>query len=392
MAILFDKQLTLTDLLLSYNNNTVTFKSNSISSLSKATVAFGGKVFTLFPDPASKFHFNFKYSVSTLINGTNNFSDATDLALVSPITASNNFKTRVINDAGYFEAFDCLVSQITALGIAPNINYTDYIFKNYSVVYTIFFTNNTSETETVNYSFLSAYVNPQNYKQLYPQYPFQITGQYILKPISYFKKWLGYPFDITYYNGLLNDLTFNVNGNTFILPNTNRINRVIFSDGVSDYFNLQNGYNTVNGIYIEEIGNACDGHYLKWLNSFGGWNYWLFNKGNDTLTTKDLGTINNDYNDIVDTISPNISIGKTSENNLTVVQENITPDELLVLNDLLETPKVYLFTGVQGQLVQPNDWLEVSIKTGSFRITNAREKMTNLSLNIDLPINNTKTL
>lgn len=390
MAIIFDKQLTLTDLLLSYNNNTVTFKTNSALIISSATVTIGSLVFRLFPDPASKFHFNFKYSVSTLINGTNNFADSTDFDLVTPI--ANAFKTRVINDGGTFEAFDCLVSQIDSLGVAPIINWTDYIYKNYNVVYTIFFTNNTSETQTVNYSFLSAYVNPQSYKQLYSQYPFQVAGQYILKPISYFKKWLGYPFDITYYNGLLNDLTFIVNGVTKIVPNTNRINRVIFSDGESNYFNLQNGYNTVNQIYIEQIGNACDGHYLKFLNSFGGWNYWLFNKGNNTLTTKDLGIINNDYNDVVDTISPYINIGKTSENNITVVQENLTPDDLLILNDILESPKVYLFTGVQNQLVEPNDWLEVSIKSGAFRVANAREKMTSLSLNIDLPMNNTKTL
>lgn len=390
MAIIFDKQLTLTDLLLSYNNNTVTFKSNSGLIQSKATLTFGSKVFTLFPDPASKFHFNFKYSVSTLINGTNNFADLTDFDLVTPI--ANAFKTRVINDGGTFEAFDCLVSQIDSLGVAPIINITDYIYKNYNVVYTVFFTNNTSETQTINYSFLSAYVNPQSYKKLYPQYPFQVAGQYILKPISYFKNWLGYPFDITYYNGLLNDLTFIVNGVTKTIPNTNRINRVIFSDGQSNFFNLQNGYNTVNGIYIEQIGNACDGHYLKFLNSFGGWNYWLFNKGNETLTTKDLGIINNDYEDVVDTISPYINIGKTSETNITVVQENLTPDELLILNDILESPKVYLFTGEQNQLAQPNDWLEVSIKSGAFRVSNAREKMTSLSLNIDLPMNNTKTL
>ena len=357
MAIIFEKQLTATDLLFSYNNNTVTFKSNSTFAVSKATVAYGGLIFTLFPDPANKFHYNFKYSISTLINGINNFADQTNFNQVSPI-----------------------------------INYTDSIFKNYNVVYTIFLSNSTTETQTVNYSFLSAYVNPINYKNVYPQYPFQIAGQYILKPIPYFKKWLGYPFDITYYNGLLNDLQFIVDSTVYSIPNTNRINRVIFSNGVSDYFNLQNGYNTFNGIYIEEIANACSGHYLKWLNSFGGWNYWLFNQGNNTITTKDLGTINNDYSDVVDTISPNIAIGKTSESNITVVQENITPDELLILNDLLESPKVYLFTGVPNEIAIPNDWLEVTIKAGSFRITNAREKMTSLTLSIDLPTNNTKTL
>jgi len=71
MAIIFDKQLSNTDILLSYNNNTLVFKTNSSLPLSKATVSFQGLVFTLFPDPANKFHFNLKYSVSTLLNENN---------------------------------------------------------------------------------------------------------------------------------------------------------------------------------------------------------------------------------------------------------------------------------------------------------------------------------
>jgi hypothetical protein len=508
MAIVFEKQLTLTDLLFSYNNNTVTFKSNSSLTVRKATLTFNGLVFTLFPDPANKFYFNFKYSISTLLNGINNFSDQTNLDIVTPI--ANDFKTRVLNDGGTFEAYDCLIAQITELGVDPIIDYTDYIFNDFEVTYKIFFTNDTSETQTVTYNFLSAYVNYQDYKKLYPQYPFQVAGQYLLKPITYLKSWLGYPFDITYYNGLLNnisvgtvlaeagtylksfeytltttpttnkfytpsntwtrvvgqyvDFKFNSTGYeaffnsiavgdtikinsgiangwqyevfsisivgavynlnlkitqsgvnaadeftqvpfTFAIANdvvdsetyTNdkRINRIIFSNG-NELITLENGYNQMlinsTEFYIEQISDACDGHYLKWLNSFGGWNYWLFNKGNDTLTTKDLGTIFNDYEDVVDTISPYVAIGKTSENNITVRQDNITPQEFLILNDILESPKVYLFTGLQNEVVQLNDWLEVTIKSGAFRVSNAREKMTNLNLTIELPANNTKTL
>jgi hypothetical protein len=333
----------------------------------------------------------------------------------------------------------------------------------------------------------------------------------MLKPIPYLKYWLGYPFDITYYNGLLNDIvignvlyensnflksfeytlnttptankfytpvitwsrtvgqsvTFKFNNTgaenifaaisvndiikitdgvlagykfkvtsiavvgtvyTFgfeilslslgffpeegsVIPftfeiandvidsetytNDKRINRIIFSNG-NELIPLENGYNQMlinsTEFYIEHISDACEGHYIKWLNSFGGWNYWLFYKGNDTLTTKDLGTIYNDYEDVVDTISPYVAIGKTSENNITVKQDNITPQEFLILNDILESPKVYLFTGLQNEVVESNDWLEVTIKSGAFRVSNAREKMTNLNLTIELPTNTTKTL
>lgn len=393
MAIIFDKQLILANLLFSYNNNTVTFYSNAALVETKATITFNGYTFTLFPDPNNKFHFNFKYSVSTLLNGTNNFSDQTDLDIVTLI--SNDFRTRVLNDGGTFEAFDCLVAQLYELGLDPIIDYTDYIYKRNTVTYRVFFTNGTNETAIFNYDFLSAYVNVQNYKQLYPSYPYSSGEQFILKPISYFKNWVGYPFDITYYNGFLTDINIEVNGTLNTYTNENRIPRIIFNNGVS-LIDLQNGYNniSIDGIefYIEQISDACNGHYLKWLNSFGGWNYWLFNKGNDTLTTKDLGTIFNDCNDVVDTISPYVAIGKTSENNIAIVQDNITSQEFLILNDILESPKVYLFTGLQNEVVEVNDWLEVTIKSGAFRVSNAREKMTNLNLTIELPANNTKTL
>lgn len=391
MAIVFEKQLSLTDLLFSYNNNTVTFKSNSVLQVSKATVSFAGLVFTLFPDPTNKFYFNFKYSVSTLLNGSNNFSDNIDFDIITII--ANDFKTRVINDGGTFEAFDCLVAQIKNLGVDPIIDYTDYIYKDLSVEYIIYYTNNTQDTNTQYYAFLSAYVNPQDYKKLYTNYPYNLyTSKIMLKPISYLKYWTGYPFDFTWYDGTQSNLEFIINGVTETYINTNRINRVVVSDGETNYFNLQNGYNTVNDFYIEQIANACEGHYLKWLNSFGGWNYWLFNKGNDTLTTKDLGAIFNDYEDVIDTISPYVAIGKTSENNIVVRQDNITPDDFLILNDILESPKVYLFTGLQNEIVQSNDWLEVTIKAGAFRVSNSKEKMTNLNLTIELPANNTKTL
>jgi hypothetical protein len=509
MAIVFEKNLSVTDLLFAYNNNTVTFKQSSTSLVAKkATVFFNNQLFTLFPDPNGKFYFNFKYSAPTFINDSN-FADGSCFNLAEQIATT--FKNEVIADGGTFEAFDCLVEQLEDLGIDPIIDWTDNIYKEFSVVYKIFYTNDTEDTSTQVYSFLSAYVNYQNYKQLYPNYPYNAdTTQMMLKPITYLKYWNGYPFDFTWYNGLMNDivignvlyensnflksfeytLTTTPTANKFYTPlitwtrvvgqtvsfkfdstgaenifaaisvndiikvttgvlagykfkvtsisvsgtvytfsleiltlsgfvpnegqiipfifelqndvieidtitNDKRINRIIVSNG-TELIELESAYNRllVNGteLQIEKITDICEGHYIKWLNSFGGWNYWLFYKGNDTLTTKDLGQIFNDYEDVVDTVSPYVSIGKTSENNIAVVQDNITQNEMLILNDLLDTPKVYLFTGSPNQTVDCKDWLEVTIKSGAFRVLNSKEKMNSLRLTIEIPTNTTKIL
>jgi hypothetical protein len=391
MAIVFEKNLSLTDLLFAYNNNNVTFKQSNTSLIAKkATVFFDNQLFTLFPDPNGKFYFNFKYSAPTFINDSN-FADGSCFNLAEQIATT--FQNEVIADGGTFEAFDCLVEQLEDLGIDPIIDWTDNIYKEFEVTYKIFYTNNTEDTLIQYYDFLSAYVNYQNYKQLYPNYPYNADAtQMMLKPIPYLKYWNGYPFDFTWYDGTESELYFDVNGEQFYFQNSNRINRVIVSNGGNEFISLNAGYNTINEFEIEKITDICEGHYIKWLNSFGGWNYWLFYKGNDTLTTKDLGQIFNDYEDVVDTISPYVSIGKTSENNIAVVQDNITQNEMLILNDLLDTPKVYLFTGKPNQNVQCKEWLEVNIKSGAFRVSNSREKMNSLSLTIEIPTNTTKIL
>jgi hypothetical protein len=391
MAIVFEKNLSVTDLLFAYNNNNVTFKQSSTSLVAKkATVFFNNQLFTLFPDPNGKFYFNFKYSAPTFINDSN-FADGSCFNLAEQIATT--FQNEVIADGGTFEAFDCLVEQLEDLGIDPIIDWTDNIYKEFEVTYKIFYTNNTEDTLIQYYDFLSAYVNYQDYKKLYPSFPYNAdTTQMMLKPIPYLKYWNGYPLDFTWYDGSESELVFNINGVTQTYTNDKKINRVIVSNGGNEFISLNAGYNTINEFQIEKITDICEGHYIKWLNSFGGWNYWLFYKGNDTLTTKDLGQIFNDYEDVVDTISPYVSIGKTSENNIAVVQDNITQNEMLILNDLLDTPKVYLFTGTPNQNVQCKEWLEVNIKSGAFRVSNSREKMNSLSLTIEIPTNNTKTL
>jgi hypothetical protein len=402
MAIVFSKELNELDLLFAYNNNNVIFSHDTVLTATRATVYLTDFdfQFTLYPDPSGNFHFNYKTAVSNLIN-QNNFADTSCFDLVTPIV--NNFKARVISDGGTFESFDCLVQQIYDLGVDPIIAWTDEIFKYTNVVYTIYFSNNTTNTITKSYEFLSAYVNYQNFKKLYPSFPYPVTTEMMLKPIPYLKYWSGYPFDFTWYNGNESNLIFNINpttgatgtserGNSVIILNTERVNRVIISNGGNEFITLNTGYSTINDFQIEKITDHCNGHYIKWLNSFGGWNYWLFYKGNDTLTTKDLGQIYNDYNDVIDTVSPYISIGKTSENNIAVRQDDITENEMQILNDLLDSPKVYLFTGEPNENATCHDWLEVNIKAGSFRVSSSREKMNNLNLTIEIPTNTTKIL
>lgn len=172
------------------------------------------------------------------------------------------------------------------------------------------------------------------------------------------------------------DGTFNSEGQTF--ANANAVPFVPLPEDIN--------------FFVEKTSSYCNGHYLKWLNSFGGWSYWLFYKGNENIQTREQGVLNNDFNNLEDTVSPMISLGTESQNTISLFQEGITRDEMLLLRDLLDSAKVYLFTGVAFTQSSDKDFVEVIVKSGNFRLSNARERINNLSLTIELPMNVTRKL
>ena len=198
-------------------------------------------------------------------------------------------------------------------------------------------------------------------------------------------------------------MTNNTNALDYTFTNSNKVARLVFSDGdttttLEDALPLQTGFNTLNfnnkfDLLFEKVTNFCeDGHYFKWINRYGGWSYWLFNKGVLTRTTKLIGSIANDFNNLEDTISPAVSLGTNSDDVIQIVQESITEKEFTILEDILDSAKVYLFTGIAFSQNTFNDWMEVNIKNGNFKIQDSREKNKSLSLSIELPQRVTRTL
>ena len=176
------------------------------------------------------------------------------------------------------------------------------------------------------------------------------------------------------------------------------MSRVALSDGrtnvsLEDALSLAEGYNAllVNGdnLLLEKASEHCGGYYIKWVNSLGGFNYWLLPKGNENLNTKDRGTIYNDYSNMEDTISPFISLGKDSSDKIVTRLDSLKDEQIEILRDLLDSPKVYLFTGTPFSKNTFNDWLEVNLKDGSFRTSKSRGGLHTLDVTLELAVNNT---
>ena len=135
------------------------------------------------------------------------------------------------------------------------------------------------------------------------------------------------------------------------------------------------------------------GVYVKWLNQYGGWNYWLFNCIHKReIKDKNLKKIFNDFDDVSETTVPFFDIGKSSIETLTLISKRVSEDDQFVLNGIIDSPRVYLFTGTYLTQVTDVSWLGVSKKGSTNKITDYKKKTANYKLKIELPSRYNMTL
>lgn len=367
---------------LAYNNDVVRFYSNSagIVPLYCDVTALGLNV-RLYPAPGNRFFFNFKPFVTALLN-TRNFEDVvvTDLNADDP-------------ESFIYESVGTFLRR--------------------NVTFKIRMSNNTDETQSfVMYWFAGV-------EQLGNHITFSRKGLYALSPFikgttnkHYIKYWQGYPFDISVYYFI--DKTLRIKNLTNLMEaefiGSEYIKRLFLSDGRTDetldeVLPLVEGYNELKlmqneepnanedkYITLEKVPYKC-GVYFKWLNKYAGYSYWLFE---DTYSidrnSKQLGELDRDTFNREDTFSNAIQIGKESQDTIRVVAELLTAEERDIVEGIFDSPKIYMFTGQPFARNGVRDWVEVSLKTTNGRIKNAKEMMTNMALDFELPIRHTQTL
>lgn len=375
MAITKSKSISTTNLLNAYNNNVIKFTSDAIpggETIEKANINIGGYDFEITPIN-DVFRFNFREITSVLIN-PNNFTD-------------DILPSLVVADATSYIYDDTTNTYISPL-----------------VTYTITFSDNTTDSLAETYMFL------KSVEQLEQDHIGVVTGtngMYALTPfealkndtynVTYFE---GFPFDVSIYLDTPGTVTVLNQTNAltydFAMPNT--INRFFFSDGrttltIEDLLPLVDGLNELkltigaDTIYINVYKiSSSPGHYLKWLNQYGEWNYWNFNCYNErSRRTRDLGSYFNDFKDVGDTLNPEIGIGKTSTDSLTLLTENVNSDDQTILNGLFESPKVYYFIGERLSQVNDKSWINTKVITSNMVTTNWKKKVNSYKVKISLP-------
>lgn len=383
--IIFTKDIPTNKLLTAYNNNVVRFYSDSVLVAARAEIIGLGFNVVLYPHPDGSFYFNFKDYVTTLIN-TKNFADDLAYNLIS-------------SDADTF-TYD--VSNGCFLGLA--------------ITFKIYFVGETFETATRNISFIAGAEQLEDFKK--NETLFQTNKFIVLSPVAertnnttHLNYWEGYPFEFSLYNRDFPTAPFtlknNANGLDYIFNSKGKVTSMFLADGRTDvtlenFLPLVIGQNDIQllatgvnqniNLVINKLDADC-GVYVKFLNKYGRFNYWLFHKNNfRTPSSKYLPELNNDFNNLEDTNSPTLQTGKVSDETIKCAAKNLNENEKRILEGILDSPKIYYFTGERYTKSELTDWIEVRLKTASFPSTASNKKVHSFYLNLDFPAKTTITL
>ncbi|MEC4050658.1 hypothetical protein OX284_014560 [Flavobacterium sp. SUN046] len=365
--IIFSKDIDTVGLITAHNNNIIRFTSDSPLIITTAIIR--GLIPTdiiLYPDPTGSFYFNYKdyLKVAIIENNLNDdLSDGLD---------NSNPQTFIYN-------------------------VTNSCFKKIETRIIVNFANNTSEG-------VHRVINVLNGVE---QYDDRITRNLkpeilnLLSPSKVIKYWKGYPFEFSFLVGLYlpDDVDITITGESAIdaeLTSAGRVNSLFLSDGLNEFpTGLSGGLTFSVDNDIKSI-NVCEfkcGVYIKFLNKYGRWNYWLFDRiFYKTKTTKYLQEIDNDFNNVNDTISPTLQVGKISDTTIKCAAKGLDQNDKLVLDGIINSPKIFLFTGETNNVNKNNTWIEVRLKTNSLQIFSSKKMLYTYVLELDLPADNTITL
>jgi len=136
--------------------------------------------------------------------------------------------------------------------------------------------------------------------------------------------------------------------------------------------------------------------YLTWLNSLGGYSYWLFFKEHSELTKTSL---ENQYiksiEDLENAISTNDITGKSAEHTIQI-GGRIQAEDMGGITGLYESPKVERLmnpdtweTDGTGGTPAPK-WQRVIIKPGSITILKTGIEFLTIKMTLELPFINTQ--
>jgi len=376
MALIATTDFPIGQTLFAYNNNVIIFKSDDDTKVPLfCDIAIGDFSSTIYPNPNKEFYYNFEEVFASLIN-ENSFQDFTDISF-----DATDFSTYVYSEQAN-------------------------TYKELNITFSVTYEDASGENLNRQVNVLRAVLDLETYKTY--QIPNQLIDNTVLTTyaengfvgfprVGYCRYFEGFPFDFTFLSSESVTLTNLTNLDTLDLTDLTKVTRLGICDGRLDttielFFVITDGINLIQfgdneyKLKLIKTDNCGDGVYVKWLNNLGGWSYWLFDKNNQrNLTTSSLGNINNDFNNLDQTTSPLLSLGKKSNGTIRVLTDNINLEDNDLVKTMLDSPKVYLFTGTPFAKNTYQDWIEVEISNRDSITKQWKRDLNNYEIVLKLP-------
>ena len=161
------------------------------------------------------------------------------------------------------------------------------------------------------------------------------------------------------------------------LFSNDKVTRRLISDG-TNFIKPDVGYDLMN--------NPCEGIYLKWHNSKGGYSYYLFDPFHkESLSSKSIG----DVREVYSWVNNTLMIGQETTRTLKL---GAKVDEVYfeMMESLSHSNEVYLYTQNKGEKAAHLSWLEVQLDKPKFT-WDSRNTLFNVSFTLMLPQMQTRT-
>jgi len=374
MALVFTKDISETQWLTSENNRIIEFSDDdgSREPLFCDIDITGIETIRIFPLPDQSFWFNFKDYFSSLLSS---YTDDIDYSGLD----DTDIQTYILDHS--------------------------HVVWNNDIDITVTFDDDATESVTRTPFVTLAVEQEEKFRQ---GETIASSDEFILSPFKlgtsnryHLRYWNGYPFDFCYSRGIsTNTTTQNITNNTNAVstPDFDLLNdchRIVISDGdttqtLEDFVSFTDGHNELElttSLFIDlwKMDSDC-GVYLKWLNNYGGWSYWLFNEQHERSNrSRNKGVLNSDNYNLGGTNSPYRSLGVDMEDKLRAVAEGLTHDDINVLKGIIRSPKIYWFLGDRFTTNDADKWIEVTIDNTSIVERDFRNNVPNVDIALNLP-------
>lgn len=138
------------------------------------------------------------------------------------------------------------------------------------------------------------------------------------------------------------------------------------------------------------VDNSTEGYYLRWIDTWGQLQYFLFAKGTRTLKITEGATIESDilYSGVYYG-GGRLAVEKTREKSVKVAAMNLTPEECDYVETIASACVCHLYLGKQTDNTEI--WIPVRVSGGTFT-TSERKDLQDFEIEVQIPTAKAQTL